>query len=154
MDRIAGIGHQQDVARAGDGGGEIGQPFLRSQGDDAFALGIDLDPEPALVIGRLGFPQTGNAARHRIAVRARIARRLDQLVDDMLRRRLIGVAHAEIDDVFTGGASSGLHRVDFSEDVRREALDAVKFGFHDLSWPYRWRLRESSTLSRSGFNSR
>jgi hypothetical protein len=49
----------------------------------------------------------------------------------MLRGGLIGVAHAEIDNVFTGRASSCLHRVDFSEDVRREALDAVKFGFHD-----------------------
>ena len=54
--------------------------------------------------------------------------RLDQLGDDVRRRRPVGVAHAEIDDVATGGARLRLQRVDLGEDVGRQALDAVELG--------------------------
>ena len=73
-------------------------------------------------------PQPGDAARGRVAVGARIADRLDQLVDDRPRRRAVRVAHAEVDDVVAGGARRRLHRVDLAEDVGRQAPDAVELG--------------------------
>jgi hypothetical protein len=50
-----------------------------------------------------------------------------QLVDNVLGRGAIGVAHAEVDDVLAARALRRLHRVDFGEDVGREAADAVEF---------------------------
>ena len=42
----------------------------------------------------------------------------------------VGIAHAEVDDVLAARARRGLHRVDFGEDVGRQALDAVEFVGH------------------------
>ena len=50
--------------------------------------------------------------------------RLAQLVDDWLRRRVTGVAHAEVDDVLTSAASGELQFVHNGENVRRKAVDA------------------------------
>ncbi len=61
-------------------------------------------------------------------MRARIARDLGELVDDMGRRRAVGIAHAEIDNVLAARARGGLHRVHFGEDVGRQAADAVEIG--------------------------
>ena len=53
-----------------------------------------------------------------------------KLFDDMRRWRQIGVAHAEIDDVVTAGARRGPHRVDFGDDIGRQAADAVEIVVH------------------------
>ena len=79
----------------------------------------------------MGLAQALDAARGRIAVGARIARRLAQLVDDIVGRRHVGIAHAEIDDVLAARARLRLEAVDFLEDVRRQPLDAVEIGIHD-----------------------
>ena len=96
-------------------------------------LGVELHAEPALVVGGLRAAQTGDALRGRIAIRARLRHRLDQLVDDMLGRRQIRIAHAEIDDIRTTRAGGRLQPVDFSEYVGRQALDAVEFLDHGSS---------------------
>src|SRR5262245_9113858 len=64
-------------------------------------------------------------------MRLRIARNFAQFFDNVRGRRQIGVAHTEVDDVFARRARFRLHRIDFSEDVRRKAFDAVKFAVHD-----------------------
>src|SRR6185312_4338059 len=56
--------------------------------------------------------------------------RLDQLVDDMLRRRHVGIAHAEINDIGATRARRRLQTVHFREYVGRQALDAVKAFAH------------------------
>ena len=45
----------------------------------------------------------------------------------MLGRRLIRIAHAEIDDVGAIGPQFGLQAIDFFENIRGKALGAVKF---------------------------
>ncbi len=57
--------------------------------------------------------------------------RLAQLVDDVLGRRHIGIAHAEVDDVHTSAAKLGLDAVHLLENVRRQALDAMEVVVHD-----------------------
>jgi len=52
-------------------------------------------------------------------VRLGIADGLAQLVDDVLRGRLVRIAHAEVDDVLAGGPSSSSHGVHFRENVGR-----------------------------------
>ena len=83
--------------------------------------GSSVDAEAALVIGRLRLAQAGDAAARRIAVGVGLGRDFGELVDDMLGRRAVGIAHAEVDDVLAARARRGLHRIDFGEDVGRQA---------------------------------
>ena len=46
-----------------------------------------------------------------------LGRGLDELVDDMRRRGLVGIAHAEIDDVLAGAARLETQLADRVEDV-------------------------------------
>ena len=54
-------------------------------------------------------------------------RGLHQLVDDMLRRGLIGIAHAEVDDVFAAPARRHFEFADHVEHVGRKTLNAWEF---------------------------
>ena len=137
VDRIARIGHQHDVARRGDRLRDVGEAFLGAERGDDLGVGIELHAEAALVIGGLRAAQAGNAARGRIAVGARLAQRLLQLLDDMRGRRQIRIAHAEVDDVGARIAGARLGPVHLLEHIGRQTADAVKF-FH--------RLRPSSRL--------
>ena len=129
VDRIGRVRAQDHVARRGDRLRHVGEAFLRAERRDDLRVGIELHAEAAGIIGGLGAAQARNAARRRIAVGARIAHDLAQLVDDRLRRRQVGIAHAEIDDVGAARAGAGLQPVDLLEDVRRQPADLVKF-FH------------------------
>src|SRR3546814_7428246 len=84
------------VAGAGDGLGEVGQPLLGAERDDGLALRVQLDAEAARVVGAERAAQAGDAARGRVAVRARIGQGLRQLVDDVMRRRLAGIARKSV----------------------------------------------------------
>ena len=55
--------------------------------------------------------------------------RLGELVDDVLWRGLIGITHAEVDDIFTPRPGCRLQFVDDIEDIRRQAPNSGK-GFH------------------------
>ena len=57
-------------------------------------------------------------------------RSLHQLVDDVFGRGPIGIAHAEVDDVFAATARGYLHLSRDVEDVGRKALNPAEF-FHD-----------------------
>ena len=129
MDRVARVGHQHHIAGRRDRLGHVGEALLGAQRGDDLGLGIELDAETPLVIGGLGAPQPGNSPRRRITVGAGLADGLLQLFDDMVGRRQIRVAHAEIDDVGSAIAGSRLGAIDLLEDVRRQTTDAVKF-FH------------------------
>ncbi len=134
VDRVARIGHQHDIARPGDGLRHVGEALLGPQRCDDLGVGVELHAEAALVIMRLGPTQAPDALGGRIAVGARLASGLDQLLDDMLGRRQVRIAHAEIDDVDALGALGGLDLVDLFEDVGRQALDAVKIGHSNGSF--------------------
>jgi hypothetical protein len=126
---VARIGHEDDVARRGDRLRHVGEAFLRAQRGDDLRIRIELHTEAALVIGRLGAPQAGNAAGRRITVGSRLADGFLQLLDDMRGRRQVRIAHAEIDDICPGIACDRLRLVDDFENVRGETADAVKI-FH------------------------
>jgi len=61
-----------------------------------------------------------------------ILRGLDELVDDVLRRRHVRIAHAEVDDVLAPSSRLALEVVDDREDVRRQALDSVELVHGEL----------------------
>ena len=62
-----------------------------------------------------------------------LLRRLDHLVDDVFGRGSVGVAHAEVDDVFAAAAGVDLHLAGDVEDVGREALNAAELFHGDSS---------------------
>ncbi len=126
MDRIARARHQHHVARRGDRLRHVGEAFLGAERDDHLALRIELHAEAAAVIGGLRAAQPGDAARGGIAVGARLADGLHQLLEDMRRRRQVGIAHAEVDDVGAAGAGRRLQPVDLLEDVGRQPPYPVK----------------------------
>ena len=95
------------------------------------SLGIELHAEATFIVCRLRTTQPGNAARRRVAIRARLAQCLLEFFDYMHRRRQIGIAHAEIYDVRSRVTGLRLGLVDLFEDVRRQAANAVKV-FHRL----------------------
>ncbi len=130
MDRVARIGHQDHVARGGDRLGDVGEALLRAERCDHLALRVELHPEATRVISGLGATQPGNPFRGRIAVGARLADGVLELFDHVRRRRQVGIAHAEIDDVGAGITGNGLGAIDLLEDVGRQTPNAVKF-FHD-----------------------
>ena len=57
-------------------------------------------------------------------------RHFAQLVDNVLRRRKIGVAHAKVNDVATRLAGCGAHVINFGDDIGRQTLDAVELFGH------------------------
>ena len=116
---ISRIRHKDHIAWRGDRLGDIGESFLGAERGDDLRVGVELHPEAARVISGLRPAQTVNAARGRIAVGAGIAHGLDQLGDDMWRRRHVRVAHAEINDVLAARARFRLEPVDLLEYVRR-----------------------------------
>jgi hypothetical protein len=126
VDGVGRVGNEHHVARPGDRLGHVGEAFLRAERGHDLGLGVELDPEPARVIARLRPTQAGDAFRSGITVGARLADRLDQLVDHVFGRGQVGVAHAEVDDIGAAGPRLGLELIDLLEDIRRQAPHPVK----------------------------
>jgi hypothetical protein len=120
VDGVAGIGHGDGVLAIEHGETEVGDAFLGADGDDGLGFGIEIDVVAALVPVADGLAQAGQAAGERVAMGRGLLRGLDQLVDDVLRRCAVGVAHAEVDDVFAALAGGGFQFACDVEYVRRQ----------------------------------
>src|SRR5439155_1660090 len=79
---------------------------------------------------RGGLPEGEQALVVRVAVVGRVARRLAQAGHDVRRRRRVGVADAQVDQVGPARRDLTLQAVDLGEEVRRKLLDSL--GFFDL----------------------
>ena len=86
----------------------------------ASVSGIERDAVAALVPLGDGGAQVRHAARRRVAVVARVARGLADLLDHVRRRREVGVAHAEVDHVLAG-AARGVGERGHLREARRAA---------------------------------
>ena len=117
-DRVAGPHHREQQVR---------QRVLRPDRDDGFRIRIEIDVVIRLVPLDDLLAQLGNTLRLRVAMIARVARRLDHLVHDDPRRGPVRVAHSEIDHILLRRSCLCLHLIDDGEHVRRQFLDAIKF---------------------------
>ena len=129
VDRIAGVGHEHGVAAAERREHQMRDALLRADGDDGFAIGIELDAPAALIPVADRAAEPRDALRHRVAVRVAALHRLDQLGDDVRRRRAVGIAHAEVDDVLAAAAGGHLQLGRDRKDVGRQAREARKLRF-------------------------
>src|SRR5690606_19464827 len=126
VDRVAGIGHQHGVALVQGGQHQVRQAFLGTDGDDGFALGVDLHVVTLLVPARNGAAQARNAARGGVTVGVLALGDGAELLDDMRRGGAVGIAHAEVDDVLATAAGGHLQLGGDIEDVGGQTIDARK----------------------------
>ena len=126
VDRVTGIGHQHGVAAIERGQHQVRQPFFRTDGDNGFAVRIDLHAIALAVPARDGAAQARYALGGGITVRIGPLRHSAQLLDDMRRRGAIRIAHAEVDDVFAAAARGHLQLGSDIEDVRGKTFDAFE----------------------------
>ena len=82
-----------------------------------------------------------------------LRRRFNQLVDDVGGRGAVGIAHAEIDDVFAAAAGGGLHLAGDVEDISRQALNAREL-FHGDSSVRQWSVVSDQGSVNSGERNR
>ena len=74
-----------------------------------------------------GLAEGGDAFIEGVAVVFRIVNRLGHFIDDELVGGKIGVAHAEVDDVFPGGHEGAFLLVYFDKEVGGECLETLGF---------------------------
>ncbi len=126
VDRIGRVRHERAVARLQHRQRQMGHAFLGADGGDHFGVRVELDLVAVAIPLRHRDPQPRDAARGGVAVILRILRCLDELVDDVLGRGHVRIAHAQIDDVLAASSSLALEVVDDGKDVRRQTLDPIK----------------------------
>lgn len=121
VDGVAGVGHQHGIPldRVDDREHEMRETFLGPDHGDR--LGGRIDPHVVLLGVPVAHrePETLDPQRLRVAVVLGVAGGLDQLLDDVRRGLVIGIAHPEIDDVFAPGACLIAQLGDFRENIRR-----------------------------------
>jgi len=132
MDRIGRVRHERAVARLEHGQRQMRQAFLGADRGDDFGIRIELHRVAVAVPLGHRDAQARDTARGGIPVVLGILRGLDELVDDVLRRRHVRIAHAEVDDVLAPSSRLALEVVDDREDVRRQALDSVELVHGEL----------------------
>ena len=131
VDRVRRARHQRGVARPDEREHQVREPFLRTDRRADLGLEVERDAERALVEVGDRLAQLRDAAARRVPVVARIAHRFGQLLDRDRRRRHVGVAEREVDDVLACSPELHLQRVDLRERVRRQRVDPAEL--HDAS---------------------
>ena len=122
VDRVRRARHQRGVAGAEQHPHQVREALLGADRRAGLRLGVELDAEPAPVEVGDREPQLRDAPARRVAVVARVARRLAQLVDRDRRRRHVGVAEPEVDHVLAGSPGVHLQRVDLAKTYGGRAL--------------------------------
>src|SRR5690348_13401553 len=85
-------------------------------------------------------------------MRARTLRSFDHLLDDVVRSCAIGIAHSEIDDIFSALPRSRLQLSNDVEHIWRQPADSAEFTHLARVTSNRlspWRPNTSSTQSRN-----
>jgi hypothetical protein len=100
VNRVTRIRHQHDIAAIQRRQCQVGDALLGADGGDGFLFRIEIDVVTRLVPVADRFAQPRDTLGYGITMRVAAPRGLDHFLDDMRRRGLVGIAHAEVDDVF------------------------------------------------------
>jgi hypothetical protein len=120
VDGVAGIRDKDGVLIIQRGEAKMGDSLFRSNGDDGLGIGVEFDSVAALIPVADGFTQSRNALGERVAMRGIARSSFDELGDDVGRCCTIGIAHAEVDDVFAATARLCFHLAGGVKDVWRQ----------------------------------
>ncbi len=119
-----GDGTERGVTRPHERQHQVREALLGADRRADLGLEVERDPEGALVQIRDREAKLGDPLARGVAVVARVAHRLGELVDRDRGRRQIGVAEREVDDVLAGPPEMHLQRVDLCERIRRKGVQA------------------------------
>jgi len=126
MHRITGVRYQDHVARLGQCHGQMRQTLLGTHGDDGLVVWIQDHAIAVPIPVADGTAQTGNAPGLGVAMGTPAPCHFLQLGDHMGRRCLIGIAHAEVDDVLAPGPGSPAPFIDRPQDIGRQPFYTSK----------------------------
>jgi hypothetical protein len=121
VDRIGRVGREHDVARPDGHQDEVGEALLRADHGDGLAVRVELDAVASLIPLADRRPQVGDATGGGVAVIALVARRLADLVDDVIGGGQVRVAHAQVDHVLAGAARGVAQLGHLRQHVGRQA---------------------------------
>ena len=135
VDRITRTRDDGSVATIEKHPHEVAEAFLRSDGVGDLGLDVEVDVPLALVEIGDRLAQLGKSPRHRVPMIAGDTGRLTEFLDGDRRRRDVGVAESEVDDVDAVPTSLDLQIVDDREHVRRQIGDPAKLHDGRRYWP-------------------
>ena len=119
MGGVGGHRHQRDVARIDIGQGKVDDPFFGTDQGHHFMLGVDINAVLPLAPAADRVLELRRPFKRGITVVLRVAERVDQRLVDLGRRRDIGIAHAEVDQVGSFGDLFGLDLVQLGKNIDR-----------------------------------
>src|SRR5688572_7474584 len=126
MYRITRIWNYHLVARLDQRQHQVREALFRADGRYRLGFRIDLNAVTARVPARDFHAQVWNAARRRVTMISRIARGLDQFIDNRIGRGQVWIAHAQIDDVFAAMARFHFQMVDDGKYIGWKFFDKWK----------------------------
>ena len=125
VDGIAGVRHERDIAWVDEAEGDVADALLGADQGQDLLVGVEAQPEAALVPASDGLAVLWQAVRIRIALVFRVARGLHERVENVRRRRQVRVADGERDDIDAGGLLLGDLLADGREKVGWQVLYAL-----------------------------
>ena len=121
---VAGVRYDRHVAGVQQRPGQVREPFLGADQSENVGGGLEGHAEaPAVPVRHSPLVLDGTAVG-RIAVAADVGGAFHERVDDVGRRREIGIAHAEVDDVHAPGRQLLLLAVQVGEQVGADLLQS------------------------------
>src|SRR5439155_14273151 len=125
--RIARLRAEDDVARIREREGHVGDQLLRADPHADFLV-LELHAVALLHERPDGGAELVEALRGRVLMDVLVVQMSDQRVEEKPRRRLVGVADAEVDDVLALLLEHGALALELGEEVRGELLGPVRGG--------------------------
>ena len=121
VDGITRLRDEHHIAWVNDGKGQMGDAVFGADGGENLFVGVDFMVLKAEAFGhemRGRMTERGDAFVKGIAVIFWVVNRFGHFIDDEFMRGQIGVADAEVDDIFAGRKKGALLLVDLDEKVR------------------------------------
>jgi hypothetical protein len=104
----------------------VAEDFLGAQAGDDFGIAVEFHPVAPFVAQAHFAAQIPQTVGHGVAVVTLVFRRFHQLLDHLGRGNIAGVAHPQVDHIHPGTALLVLEGVDFPEEIRGQAFDAIR----------------------------
>ena len=134
VDGIRGVRNKDRIAAVAAGQHQMREPLFGADRDDCFLIRIEVNVIAPFIPVAHRLSEAPDPFGDRVAVGVFFSRRLNHLVDDVLRCGTIRITHGKIDDVLTAVTCCHLEFAGDVEHIRGQPFNARKFGIHDFSF--------------------